>query len=106
MSGVLCLILTNPAQRLDTIPTGVCKKRKEMKTTAYAGASGWRMRMFVLLAAVVVAFVGVSMVGQRSASAHDHLIPRTVLVKREGDVFTAPSRSPSIAYWRPVYSKM
>ena len=62
--------------------------------------------MFVMLAAVVVALEGVFMVGQRSASAHDHLIQRTVLVKREGDVFTAPSRSPSVAYWRPVYSKM
>ena len=49
--------------------------------------------MFVLLAAVVVALVGVSMVGQRSASAHDHLIPRTVLVKREGDVVACPSLS-------------
>jgi hypothetical protein len=87
------LILTYPAQRLDTIPTGACKKRKEMKTTAYAGAGGWRMRMFVLLAAVVVALVGVSMVGQRSASAHDHLIPRTVLVKSEGDVVACPSLS-------------
>jgi hypothetical protein len=77
-----------------------------MKTIAYAGAGGWRMRMFVLLAAVVVVLVGVSMVSQRSAGAHDHLIPRTVLVKREGDVFTAPSRSPSVAYWPPVYSKM
>jgi hypothetical protein len=45
------------------------QKRKEMKTTAYAGAGGWRMRMFVLLAAVVAALVGVLMVGQRSASA-------------------------------------
>ena len=44
------------------------------------------MRMFVLLAAVTVALVGVFMVGQRSASAHDHLIPRTVLVNEHKEL--------------------
>jgi hypothetical protein len=56
-----------------------------MHTTAYA-AGGWRMRLIVLLAATAMALAGVVLVGQRSASAHDHLIPRVVLVKEDKEL--------------------
>lgn len=52
-----------------------------MQTKVVAGRSGWRMRLMVLLAAMVMAISGVFLVGQRPASAHDHLIPKTVLAK-------------------------
>lgn len=52
-----------------------------MQTEAYRGTGGWRTRMALVLAAVAVALAGVFLVAQRPASAHDHLIPKTVLVK-------------------------
>lgn len=57
-----------------------------MHTTAYTAAGGWRMRIVVLLAAMVVALAGVFWVGQRPANAHDHLIPKTVLVKGDKEL--------------------
>ena len=57
-----------------------------MRTTAHRATSGWRMRLAVLLAAMAVALAGVFLVAQRSASAHDHLIPQTVLVKGDKEL--------------------
>ena len=50
-----------------------------MRTKADVGASGWRRRVVVLLAAVAMA--GVVLAAQGPAIAHDHQIPRTVLMK-------------------------
>ena len=57
-----------------------------MQTTRDTRAGRWSMREGVLLAAMLVALVGVFLVAQRSASAHDHLIPKTVLVKGEKEL--------------------
>lgn len=54
-----------------------------MRTTARTGEGGRRTRMVVLLAAIAVGLAVVFLVGQRPASAHDHLIPETVLVEGE-----------------------
>lgn len=51
-----------------------------MRRTANIELSGWRRRTLVMLAAIAVAVMGV-LVAQRAASAHDHLIPKTVLMK-------------------------
>jgi hypothetical protein len=51
-----------------------------------AGRSGWRIQLIVLLAAMAVAISGVFLVGQRPASAHDHLIPKTVLMKGDQEL--------------------
>ena len=40
-----------------------------------------RRRTFVLLAAIAVALVGIVLVTQRPVSAHDHQLPKTVLMK-------------------------
>jgi hypothetical protein len=54
-------------------------ERKRLKTTASGGASGlgWAA---VLLTAMAVALVGV-LAAQVPASAHDHRVPKTVLMK-------------------------
>jgi len=65
---------------------GPRRKEKEMRTTEYAAGGGLRMRVVVLLAAMAVALAGVFLVAQRSASAHDHLIPKTVLVKGDNEL--------------------
>jgi hypothetical protein len=57
-----------------------------MQTTAYTGAGEWRLRLVVLLAAVAVALAGAFLVTQRSARAHDHLIPKTALVKGDNEL--------------------
>jgi hypothetical protein len=44
------------------------------------------MRVAVLLTALAVALAGIFLVAQRSASAHDHLIPKTVLVKGDKEL--------------------
>lgn len=40
-----------------------------------------KLRVMLLVAAMTVALVGIGLVGQKSASAHDHLIPKTTLMK-------------------------
>ncbi len=50
-----------------------------MRTKIVVGASGWTRRMVVLLVAVAVA--GAVLIAQGTAIAHDHQIPRTVLMK-------------------------
>jgi hypothetical protein len=57
-----------------------------MQTTAYTGAGEWRLRLVVLLAAVAVALAGAFLVTQQPAQAHDHLIPKMVLVKGEKEL--------------------
>jgi hypothetical protein len=50
-----------------------------MRTKIVVGASGWTRRMVALLVAVAVA--GAVLIAQGPALAHDHKIPRTVLMK-------------------------
>ena len=57
-----------------------------MQTKIVAGRSGWRMRIVVLLAAMAVALAALFLVGQRPVSAHDHLKPKTVLVKGDEEL--------------------
>ncbi len=59
-----------------------------MRTTLYVGGRGWRRRALVLLGAMVVALMGVVVVTQEPASAHDHLIPKTVLMKGANELQT------------------
>ncbi len=51
-----------------------------MRETTFVGAGAWRARL-VLLAALALSFVGVVLVAQRPAEAHDHVVPETVLKK-------------------------
>ena len=43
-----------------------------------------KLRAMLLVAAMTVALVGIGLVDQEPASAHDHLIPKTVLMKGQG----------------------
>jgi hypothetical protein len=65
---------------------GQRREEKGMRTTAYTGVGGRRLRSVVLLAVVAVALAGVLLAAQRSASAHDHLIPKSVLVKGDKEL--------------------
>jgi len=42
----------------------------------------------LLVAAMTVALVGIGLVGQEPASVHDHLIPKTTLMKGTGELQT------------------
>jgi hypothetical protein len=61
-------------------------ERKRLKTTASGGASGFRWAA-VLLTAMAVALVGV-LAAQVPASAHDHRVPKTVLMKGKQELQT------------------
>ncbi len=48
-----------------------------------------KLRVTLLVAAMTVALVGGGLVTQGSASAHDHLIPKTVLMKGSRELLGA-----------------
>ena len=54
-----------------------------MRETMFVGPDAWRLRL-VLLVGVMLALVGVVLVSQRPAEAHDHRVPDTVLKKGPG----------------------
>lgn len=58
-----------------------------MRQTVCAGVSGWR-RIAVLIAAVTLALVVVVLVAQRPVSAHDHRVPKTILMKGKQELQT------------------
>lgn len=47
-----------------------------------------KLRVMLLVAAMTVALVGIGLVGQVPASAHDHLIPKTTLIKEARELQT------------------
>lgn len=56
-----------------------------MRETTFVGPDAWRLRL-VLLVGVMLALVGVVLVSQRPAEAHDHRVPATVLKKGARDL--------------------
>jgi len=58
-----------------------------MRKTVYAGIRWWR-QMVILIAPMVMALVAVVLVAQEPAWAHDHRVPKTVLMKGKQELQT------------------
>jgi hypothetical protein len=59
-----------------------------MKTAAYSGLKGGRSLVVVLLAAMAMGLLGVLLLAQGTARAHDHRVPKTVLMKGKQELQT------------------